>query len=178
MTKPAAITAQIVDMRNIGTQKSLRITLHIPQEEALKAIEAFGWPTSVDPVPVAIAMLDLKEVMSHTKARSGLHKPPPDSEAPLAPGRAPRSFHEMSYAEQAGLCCNNPAFRKFLGIHSHRGGLPGMEPKDVDSAAKLVRAFCRVTSRAHILPGTEAEVIWRGLVSDYRAWLHEPEMVP
>lgn len=59
MSEPAAIAAQIVDIRNLGTQKVVKITVHAPQEEALAVIDAFGWPTAVDPVPVAIARLDL-----------------------------------------------------------------------------------------------------------------------
>lgn len=61
MNKPAAISAQLVDMRNVGTHKCLKLTLHVPEEQALDAIAAFGWPTGAAPVPVAIARLNQQE---------------------------------------------------------------------------------------------------------------------
>jgi hypothetical protein len=46
-----------VDARNIGTHKSLKLTLHIPAEMAEAFIRDFGWPTAADPIPVALARL-------------------------------------------------------------------------------------------------------------------------
>lgn len=57
MTKLAAIEGQLVGIKNVSTHKSACLTIHVPEEYALKVIEAFGWPTMVAPVHVAIARM-------------------------------------------------------------------------------------------------------------------------
>lgn len=57
MDDATAISAQLVDARNIGTHKSLKLTLHIPAEMAEAFIRDFGWPTAAEPIPVALARL-------------------------------------------------------------------------------------------------------------------------
>jgi hypothetical protein len=57
MTDARAISAQLVDIRNVGTHKVVKLTIHAPQEHAMHIMELFGWPTQVDPVPVALARL-------------------------------------------------------------------------------------------------------------------------
>ena len=44
------IQAELVDVRNVGTTKSLKLTFHVPQERALAVIEKVGWPTGADPI--------------------------------------------------------------------------------------------------------------------------------
>jgi hypothetical protein len=56
MTK-AVVTGSLTDIRNIGTDKSVKLTVHVPVELAMQVIDAFGWPSSVDPVPVAVARI-------------------------------------------------------------------------------------------------------------------------
>lgn len=58
MTDARAISAQLVDVRNIGVHKSIKLTIHVPEEQAMKVMELFGWPTMVAPVPVALARLN------------------------------------------------------------------------------------------------------------------------
>lgn len=77
----AAIAAQLVDMRNVGTHKVLKLTIHIPEEQALAAIAAFGWPTGVDPVPIAIARMKTeKEVMPPESTKQSTETPPRQQE--------------------------------------------------------------------------------------------------
>lgn len=57
MSKPSAIAASLVNMRNVGSHKSVALTIHVPEEQAHAVIEAFGWPTMANPVPIAIARL-------------------------------------------------------------------------------------------------------------------------
>ena len=58
MTKPAAIYGSLVDLRNVGVHKSLRLTVEVPAELAAQVIEAFGWPTHAAPVPIAMARMN------------------------------------------------------------------------------------------------------------------------
>ena len=57
----AAIMGSLVDVRNVGTHKSVKLTIHTPEEYAMKVVDPFGWPTGVNPIPVAIARLDLEK---------------------------------------------------------------------------------------------------------------------
>jgi len=87
MTKLAAIEGQLVSIKNVSTHKSACLTIHVPEEYALKVIEAFGWPTMVAPVPVAIAKLD------------------PNAKPERKGGKL---------AQRAGILCNEGAFVKYL----------------------------------------------------------------
>ena len=89
-----------------------------------------------------------------------------DQEQPAKPKeKTPKSFHDMSPANQAGILCADEAFQKFLA--------ETVGP--TDDAAATVRLICGVTSRGDIKPGTESARRWASIVSDYRAWQHEPE---
>jgi len=57
MNDKAIMPAEIVNAKNIGVHKSLAVTLHIPEELAMRFFELFGWPTMSNPVPVALARL-------------------------------------------------------------------------------------------------------------------------
>lgn len=92
-----------------------------------------------------------------------------DDETPAKPReKQPKSFHDMSPSQQAGMLCSDEAFQKFM---METGGI---KPEKV---ADAIRLLCGVTSRSAIKPGTEAERRWMGIVSDYRAWQHEPEHI-
>ena len=49
MNKPAAIAANLVDVRNIAAHKCVRLEIHVPVEQAGMVMDAFGWPTAVNP---------------------------------------------------------------------------------------------------------------------------------
>lgn len=142
MTAPAAIAAQLVDMRNVGTHKSLKLTLHVPEEYALKTIEAFGWPTMVDPVPVALARLD------------------PDQAAKPRPKVAV----EKRLTQQAGICCSDPVFRRFM-VEEGKAYSP-----DESEVTIAVRSYCGVSSRSEIIPGSPAADKWDRLWGRFQAW--------
>ena len=42
MSDRAAISAQLVDIRNIGMHKSVKLTLHVPAEQAELVMKIFG----------------------------------------------------------------------------------------------------------------------------------------
>ena len=43
----AAITAMLVDVRNVNAHKCVRLEIHVPAEQAGAVMAAFGWPTMV-----------------------------------------------------------------------------------------------------------------------------------
>lgn len=143
MSKPAAIAGSLVDVRNVGTHKSMRLTIHVPEEYALKVIEAFGWPTGAAPISVAIARM-----VEQGERRE----------------REPKSFRDLPPSQQAGICCNDPIFRAFL--REAAIGAAG----DQDIAAETVRNFCGVESRGDIKTGTVAGRRWADLHSKFQSW--------
>jgi hypothetical protein len=152
--KPAAISASLVDVRNIATHKVVRLEIHVPAEQAGLVLAAFGWPTGVDPVPVAIARLDLSKVTSDT--------PKPASEP-----KERRRFVELSLAAQAALRCNEKAFWKFLTDEMNYANID-----DAELAADAVRDICGVESRAAIRDGEPSGKRWDRLNADYVNWMH------
>jgi hypothetical protein len=80
---------------------------------------------------------------------------------------ASRSWHDMSPAQQAELLSNDGSFATFLVARGYQCAAP----------AEAIRSHCGVNSRADIKPGTRAAQEWNDLVSDYRAWMKEPELV-
>jgi hypothetical protein len=171
MKNAAAITAQLVDMRNVGTHKVLKLTLHVPEEQALKAIAVFGWPTGVNPVAVAIAALDLTNVagepasLATREADGDLGGP----SATVSRSRKPVAA-DKRLAQQAGIACSDELFRKFLREQCC------CECDGADDAAKYVRKICGVASRSEIKVGTPEGEIWQELYGDFLVWRDLPEM--
>jgi len=167
MNAPAAIEAQLVDMRNVGTHKVLRLTIHVPEEQALATIAAFGWPTGVAPVPIAIARLNDSEVVPPANDKQPRTETSPRQER-STPDGAKTKFRDMRLPNQAGILCDTPAFRKFL--NETQAYIVGDTPED---AAQVVRELCGVSSRSDIRPRCPSGDKWTRLVDEYRTWMHE-----
>jgi hypothetical protein len=160
MTKLAAIEGQLVSIKNVSTHKSACLTIHIPEEYALKVIEAFGWPTMVAPVHVAIARMGVAEPEPEVK-------PTPETKS----DKAKRKWDELSIAQQAGIMCNEIGFQKFV---AERKGIAPQGVITVDDAATYVRQLCGVNSRANIEGKPDAEKKFRNLRIEYDNWLRVP----
>ncbi|HZS57593.1 MAG TPA: hypothetical protein VFA65_24545 [Bryobacteraceae bacterium] len=159
MTDHAVIAAQLVDARNVGLHKFVKLTLHVPAEQALDVVRAFGWPTASEPVPVAIARLDVAAIRKEVVPAEPKRIEPASVFPP--PARAPA---EKRLAQLAGILCHETRFWKFLSEHISQ------DINSEEDAAGAVRAICDVESRADILPDTEA---WRQfdlLLSKYAGW--------
>lgn len=166
MQKPAAIAAQLVDVRNVGMHKVVKLTVHVPEEQAGLVFEAFGWPTTSNPVPVALARLQ-ESGGSRAPARGAGHATSPEGTSDPASPRSTRpkqSWHDMSPAQQAGVLCNDLAFQRFLFEHCH------VTKAGADEAAGAIRYICNVKSRSDIASDSYAQERWRSLVADYRVW--------
>lgn len=161
--KPRAISAQLVDIRNVGAHKSIKLTIHVPEEQARQVVDMFGWPTMVDPVPVALARL----VVAGDSKPSATLPAPRDEDKPV--GRAKREWHELTPAEQAGIRCNELSFRAFLRVTFK-------DCRNASDAAEVVRQLCRVQSRSQINSANpESLRLWEELERDYHFWQHAPE---
>lgn len=163
MSAPAAIQAQLVDVRNVSSHKCVRLEIHVPAEQAGDVMAAFGWPTMADPVPVALARL------IETITPENRHEDLPKGER--------RSFSDLPLARQAALRCQEPDFARFLqerqgptGVCYYDGGDPN------DWVASHVRYLCGVKSRADIGKGpndrsaNDSGFKWRALDAEYYAW--------
>lgn len=163
MSKAAAIAAQLVDIRNVGTHKVVKLTIHVPAEQAGLVFDAFGWPTGVDPVPVALARLrdsgETERVPSPLREARGQ-----SCDGSASASRHKQSWHDMSPAQQAGLLCGDPLFQQFL-FEMH-----GCPEKTSSDAAEHVRIHCGVASRREINNEDRSGRLWRDLVADFRVF--------
>lgn len=153
MSAPAAISGSLVNMRNVGTHKSVALTVHIPEEHAQQVIAAFGWPTAAAPVAVALARLN-----------AGV-EPDAQPEPTSAPAQKERRrFQDLPPAQQAAMACSQPAFQTYL---FERFSIP----KNDASAAEHVRKWCGVKSRSDIKQNTDAGASWLSLYDQFQAWM-------
>ncbi len=141
MTKLAAIEGQLVGIRNVSTHKSGTLTIHIPEEEVLKAIQAFGWPTMAAPIHVAIAMIN------------------PNAKPELKGGKL---------CQRAAILCNEGAFKTFL--KGDREYAEFLDIANGDTVS-VVRNICMVTSRRELDHNPEAARKFLDLEAQYKAWL-------
>ena len=151
MNRPAAISAQVVDIQNDRLHKgSIKITLHVPAEAGAQLTEALGWPTYAQPVPVALARLNGAVV---TEGRS--------ANAPAA------TTNKM--AQRAGILCNEVLFQRFVEFVS------GVKINNTTMTANYVRGYCNVSSRAEIIAGTPPGDRFEELLNRYAGWKADAE---
>ena len=158
--KLAAIQAQLVDMRNVGTHKSLKLTLHIAEEYALKAIETFGWPTGAHPVDVVLAQLDLSKIAGNAPSLPEA----PAREAESSKAAPPASASQLT--TRAVMIAKEPLFRRFVELETKSP----MGEITEEAATEYIRKTCQVESRSEIRPGTAAGDRFCFILSAYIAW--------
>lgn len=139
----SAFSGALVNLKNVATHKSVALTIEVPEEYAAALIAAFGWPTRVRPVPVAIARLAGEVAQEAPKERKKEH------------------WSEMAPAKQAAILCQERDFQLFLVAD------------DEDEAAERVRAKCGVESRKNIVRGAATGHLWDRLMVEYGVWLRE-----
>lgn len=161
LEKPAAIEASLVDVRNIATHKCVRLELHVPAEHAPLVMQAFGWPTMVAPVPVAVARLN-------GESESGPSSLEYWKDKPVEQIKERRRWDDLKLSMQASIRCGEPAFWKF--IHER---MPENNPTSSEDAARIVRSFCGVSSKADLLGAAGRR--WLQLDDEYQAWLKAPD---
>lgn len=168
-----AFKATYADWKLIKTRGCVQVVFELPLESADEAYQVLGgMPISAREVWCGIARLDLaggstgerypdasgQEVAGSTPARPAT---PSDKER--------RSFDEMPVPQQAGMLCQERAFRLFLA-EKFEVALP-----DPEEAAEIVRDYCGVRSRSEI---TKKNTFWSEIMLAYRLWQRAAEVVP
>ena len=151
-----AFTVQGLDMDE-------RLTKSFPGTRYMAVLVEIG----TDELPVH----QPKEVMPHPTKRSvstGQDKAPPQPAEPdrHSAGAKRMDWRELQPAAQAGIRSGDPVFRKFL-LEMH-----GWHSLDGEEAAKGIRAFCGVKSRAELGSNHKARVLWKQLDDQFSAWKH------
>jgi len=171
MTDAAIIAGSLVDVRNVGSAKSVKLTVHVPEEYARKVIDAFGWPTGAAPVSVAVARLDERKVVSAERQTRTTDTPPRlDSNASAGADKP-----KKSPAQIAGYLCTLPLFQAFLRERYEPQWLECTADtySDDKTAAAVVREICKVNSRADL---TDKNTEWNALQLAFRLWENHPEL--
>ena len=124
----AAMFGSLVDLKNVNSHKSVRLTIDIPAEQASEVVEMFGWPTQAQPVPVAIARM-----------AGGWEKK-----------------ETRSLAQQAGALCANAVFQVFLDCQTETDaaeavrGLCGVESRsEIRAGTPAGEAWLDLVQRFH-----------------------------
>lgn len=167
----AALMASYADWKLIKTRGVIQLIFELPVENADLAYRVVGgMPNASRENWFAIAKLD--PTVASTPSR----------EAAASPSSSPasRQFNDMPLSQQAGMLCNDPAFQKYLAeFHSRDWNDFSHLPDPVQAATFCVRRLCGgIASRRELLPDTPEAEKWAEIVGWYRAWQHEPSVVP
>lgn len=162
--EPAAIiSGSLVDVRNVGTHKCVKLTIHVPEEYALRVVDVFGWPTAVAPVSVALArMLTEPELVKGLEERGYLPKP----EQSIEPTKERRAWATLTPTVQAGIRCQDPIFQAYVIEQRKFEEVDDME----DNAACFVRRQCNVNTRGALATNEKAATVWKSIDSDFQVW--------
>lgn len=176
MSDAAAFQATYHGCREIKSRGIVQFVFEVPTEAADHAHEVLGgfsknrtgqatWcgiarivNTDSGSATKAIPKIAHEHITQNTDGTST--KPSPDILA--SPVRASRQWHEIPYAQQAGILASDTSFWDFLNKKF------GIDILNVSDAVGFIRRYCRVESRSDIQPHTEAEGRWNLLVSAFR----------
>jgi hypothetical protein len=147
--QPAAIQATFSDFRLVKGRKVAQLVLEIPLEQADAALSTLGGiPQPQSERWVAIARLN-----------GHVPEPKPDKER--------QKWEDLKLSMQAGIRCNEIAFRRFLTETESSA----FEARNVEDAEQMVRERCEVDSRKELNLDPEAARRWKDLERSYQAWL-------
>lgn len=176
MTAATIIAGSLVDAKNVNTHKVMRLIIDVPAENALKVIAAFGWPTMVNPVSVAVARLNEAPAPSCLGASSsGEREPESDPGLPAERERLPKSP-----AQIAGYLCTLGSFQEFLRERFTNEWCSNANDNRYDNtkenvAKRCIYDICAVTSRTQL---TKDNTEWLALQLAFKLWQAEAEVVP
>ena len=156
MSSPVAFQATYSDWRLIKSRKVVQVVLEIPIEAANAAYHVLGgMPDPSKSVWCGVARLNANG--DGTASPSG-------GEAVTPAGGGLPARPERKLSQQAGTCCSDPRFQKWLGA------------VDRDEAANIVRQRCGVARRSEIISGTPAGELWSRMYVRFRIWCDVPEL--
>ena len=144
----AAIQGTFADLKSVKTRSVVQMVVEIPIEQAERVVSLFGFPQPGAEIAVAVARLDQNIAKS-----------------PVAtPEKAKRHWDGLSYAEQAGIRCNDPSFQFFLRE------VQEYESVGTEQTAGSVRLHCDVDSRAEFDKNDDAARRWEALDAEFQEW--------
>jgi hypothetical protein len=162
MNKPAAIAGSYYNLRPIVGRKVCQVIIEIPIEKMAEFIEAFGSPC--EEVWIAMARLNLKEVMPPAPTNQHTDTSPRSQEAAPQTGGARKPFNSLPLPQQAALLCNDPVFRAFLNEEF------AYDCETENDAAEAVRELCEVTSRSELNHDAMAGKVFIRYREQFQAW--------
>jgi hypothetical protein len=151
--QPAAIQATFSDVKLIRSRKVCQLVLEIPLEQADAALSTLGGI----PQPHSERWVALARLNGH------IPEPKPDKEK--------QRWEDLNLAMQAGMRCNEAAFRRFLTETE----TSAFEARSVQDAEEMVRQRCEVDSRKELNLDPTAARRWREIDRSYQAWLKVAE---
>lgn len=140
------LKATYADLKTVKTRSTCQVILELPIEALTDVVALLGAPVPGNEVWVAIARLR------------------PDTQ----PQKALEDQKRGTLAQQAGILCNDPAFRRYL---AEAGDSRDFAMLDLDMAADAVRDHCGVNSRADLDRDETAAQRFRDLRADFKIWL-------
>lgn len=157
--QPVAFVGAYADWKLIKTRSVIQIVLEVPVEQADRAYQVLGGM----PAPGAETWCAIARLVNDSSKPSIAVDPermqPDRPHSPRKPVAADKKL-----AQQAGICCNDPVFWRFLTeVYTYA---PASEP----DAAEAVRDLCGIGSRKELIPGSPAASQWMKIESRFTAW--------
>lgn len=174
MNAPAVIGGVFSDLRSVKTRSVVQLVIEVPIEQAEAVIRAFGYPQPGHEIPVAVArLLDAPERASDEHAvnastRNDGIPVDPATGKPHAPRKDRRHWSTLTFSEQSGIRCAEPAFWKYLSEVLSQHAITN----DVE-AARFVRHWCGVESRSELKALTPAGKSWTDLDKQFDVWMKD-----
>lgn len=159
--KPAAIAAAYSDWKLVKTRGVVQIVLEIPLHDTAHALDVLGGMPDVSKERwFAIAALKDQKGVAQQPSDA---KPQPVLDKPQA---GAKRWQDMLPAQQAGIRCEEQAFKQFLFDEHHHNFV-----ESGAITAECVRLICGVESRAELNTNQKARVIWHQLNDQFQAWM-------
>lgn len=156
MNEPAAIRATFADWRTVKGRKQLQIILEVPLEQQGDVLRMLGAPNPSDPAWVALALLQ------------------EPAKAAQEPAKDKRKWADLPPSQQAAIRCGEKAFHLFLASRDMNAWYAASDAYNKNAkqtAAKIIRQYCDVTSRSDIHAGEASGRLWDKVELDYQLWL-------
>lgn len=171
MNTPAAFRACYSDWKLIRTRSCVQVVFEVPLESADAAYAALGgMPNPAAEVWFGIARLKTDKVSDGAKEAATR----PDK-TDVAASRAHKPVDPSKrLAQRAGILSGNDLFHKWWNENAPIGAGP---ITDKEEAANAIREYCRVESRADIIPGSEAATRFDLLESAFVCWRDRDQFV-
>lgn len=157
--KPIVIQGVLSDIKLVKTRSVLQLIVEVPVEAGDEVVRGFGYPQPGREINVALARL------MPPASSPAVHAP---SEA--IPGPIEKEAKPKSYAQQAGIMCQEPAFWRYLSM---KYGDITESVEDADTAVAWLRRLCGTTSRSYLIEGSSAGDEFRNIRIRYQNWLKD-----